>query len=58
MPARDRIAAEETLHSDEQTDHPDSSVTAHRTSPGRYVFTESDNTDAWISSDVTVTVDR
>jgi len=58
MPARDRIAAEETLHSDEQPYRPDPSVTAHRTSPDRYVFTESGNTDAWISSDVTENVVR
>lgn len=29
-------------------------VTAHRTSPDRTVFTERDNTDGWIATDLTV----
>lgn len=33
-------------------------VTAHRSSPGRTVFTEADNTDAWIATDLTVDVTR
>ncbi|WP_313695806.1 hypothetical protein [Halorarum halobium] len=31
-------------------------VSAHRTSPDRTVFTEDGNADAWISTDVTVSV--
>jgi len=29
-------------------------VTAHESRPGRVVFTEADNCDAWIASDLTV----
>lgn len=32
-------------------DAPESTVAAHRSSPGRTVFTESDNRDAWIAVD-------
>lgn len=31
-------------------------VTAHQCSPDRIVFTEQDNTDGWISTDLTVDV--
>ena len=31
---------------------------AHATSPERTVFTEPDNRDGWIATDVTVTVER
>lgn len=33
-------------------------VTIHRTSPDRTVFTESGNTDGWISTDLTVELER
>ena len=33
-------------------------VTACETSPGRTVFTESDNSDAWIATDLTVDIER
>ncbi len=33
-------------------------VTACETRPGRVVFTEEDNTDAWIATDLTVELDR
>ncbi len=33
-------------------------VAANRTSPERTVFTEQGNTDAWISTDLTVELDR
>ena len=33
-------------------------VTAHICSPERTVFTEEGNTDAWISTDTTVELDR
>jgi hypothetical protein len=36
----------------------DVAVTAHRSSPGRAVFTEAGNTDAWIATDLTVDVTR
>jgi len=39
-------AAEETL------------VTACETRPGRTVFTEADNSDAWIATDLTVELER
>lgn len=59
MPAPDRVAADKTAQSDEFATAPaDLSVTAHRTTPGRYVFTEADNTDGWISSDTTVELRR
>ena len=32
-------------------------VSAHRTSPGRTVFTEEDNSEAWIATDLVVDVD-
>lgn len=31
---------------------------AHATSPGKTVFTEPDNSDGWIATDVTVDVER
>lgn len=31
---------------------------AHATSPGKTVFTEPDNNDGWIATDVTVDVER
>jgi hypothetical protein len=31
-----------------------SSISAHRSSPGRTVFTEEGNTDGWIATDFTV----
>jgi len=33
-------------------------VTACETRPGRVVFTESDNSDAWIATDLTVDLER
>jgi len=33
-------------------------VTACETRPGRLVFTEEDNTDAWIATDLAVDVER
>lgn len=39
-------------------EHDDVAVTAIRSSPGRTVFTEDENSDGWISTDVTVDVDR
>jgi len=36
----------------------DTGVTAHRCSPERTVFTEKDNTDGWIATDLTVELRR
>ena len=33
-------------------------VTAHRSTPERFVFTEQDNVDAWIATDFTVEPER
>lgn len=33
-------------------------ITAHRSSPDRVVFTERDNTDGWIATDLTVELER
>jgi len=33
-------------------------VAAHETCPGRTVFTEDGNTDAWIATDLTVDLER
>lgn len=45
-----------------QMEEPDAeaveSVTAHRSSPGRMVFTEQNNTDGWIATDLTVELER
>jgi hypothetical protein len=39
-------------------DGQDTLVTACETRPGRLVFTEEDNTDAWIATDLAVDVER
>ena len=33
-------------------------VSVHTTCPGRHVFVEDDNTDAWIATDLVVSLDR
>ncbi|WP_195893071.1 DUF7331 family protein [Halopiger djelfimassiliensis] len=33
-------------------------VTSHETRPGKVVFTERDNTDGWIATDLTVDLER
>jgi hypothetical protein len=38
--------------------HDEVQVTALRSSPERTVFTEDDNSDGWISTDVTVDIER
>jgi hypothetical protein len=38
-------------------DPPESTVAAHRSSPGRTVFTESGNRDAWIAVDTDATLE-
>lgn len=39
-------------------EHDEVQVTAIRSSPDRTVFTEDENSDGWISTDVTVDVER
>ena len=46
------IADESAVEADETL------VAAHETCPGRTVFTEDDNTDAWIATDLTVELER
>lgn len=36
----------------------DRPITAHCTSPGRTVFTESNNSDGWIATDYVVDLER
>ncbi|NGM70933.1 hypothetical protein G6M89_18315 [Natronolimnobius sp. AArcel1] len=38
----------------DDTDEPEAVVTCHETRPGKTVFTECDNTDGWIATDLTV----
>jgi hypothetical protein len=50
-----------TVAEDGQRTHEEAdgvAVTAHSCSPERTVFTEKGNTDAWISTDTTVDLDR
>lgn len=42
---------------EESPEHVDLQVTAHRSSPDRVVFTEDGNTDAWIATDLTVSLE-
>jgi hypothetical protein len=47
-----------TVRSESQdADVPEIAVTAHQSSPGKVVFTEEGNTDAWIASDTTVSLE-
>jgi len=43
---------------DAEEDCPGRQVSACETRPGRVVFTEEDNTDAWIATDLTVDIRR
>ena len=45
--------AVETPNGDDET-----TVTAHRCTPDRTVFTEKGNSDGWIATDLTVELDR
>jgi hypothetical protein len=50
-----------TVAEDRETEAEDETsavVTAHASSPEKTVFTERGNTDAWISTDTTVDLDR
>jgi len=46
----------ETTRTDPQDG--ESRVTVHRSSPDRTVFTEEGNTDGWIATDLTVSLER
>lgn len=37
---------------------PGAHVTAHRSSPSKTVFTETNNSDGWIATDCTVSLER
>lgn len=39
-------------------DEPRATVSVHRSSPDRVVFTEENNTDGWIATDLVVELDR
>lgn len=53
VPAR-REDAEAT---DDEPDQSAAIVTSHETRPGKIVFTERDNTDGWIATDLAVDLD-
>jgi hypothetical protein len=39
-------------------DESQATISVHRSSPDRVVFTEENNTDGWIATDVTVDLER
>ncbi|WP_408958809.1 hypothetical protein [Natrinema sp. 74] len=43
---------------DEELEEPAMVVTSHETRPGKIVFTEQDNSDGWIATDLTVDLER
>lgn len=54
----DAYARPEDDSGDEEPTEPESVITCHETRPGHAVFTERDNTDGWIATDLTVELDR
>ncbi|ELY28816.1 hypothetical protein C500_12760 [Natrialba magadii ATCC 43099] len=42
---------------DAEPEQPTAIVSCHETRPGKIVFTERDNTDGWIATDLTVDLD-
>lgn len=40
------------------TEEPDAIVTSHEPRPGKTVFTERNNTDGWIATDLVVELER
>jgi len=59
MPEPDSVTPDGSVDADSQpAETPEESVTAHQSAPDRYVFTESDNTDGWISTDTVVELRR
>jgi hypothetical protein len=55
-----RRSTDAQVASDEPADPPadEPDISAHSTTPDRTVFTESDNGDGWIATDLTVDVRR
>ncbi len=43
---------------DEELEEPAIVVTSHETRPGKVVFTEQDNSDGWIATDLAVELER
>lgn len=59
MASSDRLSADDSRDPAEPpVETPEQSVSAHQSSPDRYVFTEADNSDAWISTDTIVELER
>jgi hypothetical protein len=61
MSTGDRVGVGTDASTDDQIDESTAdrpTVAASRTSPERTVFTEQGNTDAWISTDLTVELER
>ncbi|QLG47486.1 hypothetical protein [Natrinema halophilum] len=50
----DAPARREEPDFDDETEVPTMDVTSHETRPGKMVFTERNNTDGWIATDLTV----
>ncbi|WP_165872039.1 DUF7331 family protein [Natrarchaeobius halalkaliphilus] len=50
----DAPARRQDSDTDDRLEEPTAIVTSHETSPGKVVFTERDNTDGWIATDVAV----
>lgn len=46
------------LHGETEPDADESVVRAHESRPGRIVFTEAGNTDAWIATDLALDPER
>ncbi len=58
VPSRQTGVDTESNNRDEGRVSDPRSVSIHSTSPERSVFIEEDNTDGWISTDVTVDLER
>ncbi|MEY7848118.1 hypothetical protein AB7C87_02820 [Natrarchaeobius sp. A-rgal3] len=47
-------ARRQDLDDEDEPEEPTAIVSSHETRPGKHVFTERDNTDGWIATDLTV----
>ncbi|MFP8952310.1 hypothetical protein ACLI4Z_04945 [Natrialbaceae archaeon A-arb3/5] len=54
----DAPARRTETETDDEFDAPTAVVCSHETRPGKIVFTERDNTDGWIATDLTVELTR
>ncbi|WP_226040750.1 hypothetical protein [Natrinema sp. DC36] len=54
----DAPARREDPERDETVEEPPAVVTSHETRPGKIVFTERDNCDGWIATDLAVDLER